>query len=52
MVSSFRSHPNLQADFLLSNAIPIMDDWMPPAKHDSIVAQYVDGNTLNTLACY
>lgn len=51
MVSRFKSNPNLHDDILLSNATPMTAACKQPAIHDSIVAQYIDGKTLNNLTC-
>lgn len=51
MVNRFKSNPNFQDAFLLSNATPIIAACKQPAIQDSIVAQYVDGKTSNNLTC-
>lgn len=51
MVSRFKSNPKLHDDILLSNATPMTAACKQPAIHDSIVAQYIEGKTLNNLTC-
>lgn len=51
IVASSKFHFKLHAAFPLSIITPATIDWKHPATHVNIVAQYLEGKTLNNLTC-